>query len=47
MIAGIVMILAKGRAIFESIKYEIAPGSDAVMTHGSELCRREDTDRLC
>jgi len=46
MVAGIVISLARGRSIRESTLFGVAAGTAAVMTPGTELCRREDTERL-
>ncbi len=46
MAAGIVTSLAQGNNIRESVRYGIAAGSAAVMSPGSELCRKEDFDRI-
>jgi len=46
MVAGIVLSLARGNPLRESILFGVAAGSAAVMTPGSELCRREDAERL-
>jgi len=46
MVAGIVLSLAKGETLRESVLFGIAAGAAAVMTPGSELCRREDAERL-
>jgi 6-phosphofructokinase 2 len=46
MLAGIVLSLAKGNSLESSIIYGLAAGSSAVMTPGTELCKKEDTDRL-
>jgi 6-phosphofructokinase 2 len=46
MVAGIVLSLARGNTLRESILFGVATGSAAVMTPGSELCRREDAERL-
>jgi 6-phosphofructokinase 2 len=46
MVAGIVLSQARDKSIKDSIRYGIAAGSAAVMTPGTELCRREDTERL-
>lgn len=46
MVAGIVLSLAKGNEIEEAILYGLAAGSSAVMTPGTELCTKEDTERL-
>jgi 6-phosphofructokinase 2 len=46
MVAGIVLSLSRGRKLREAVLYGIAAGSAAVMTPGTELCRKEDTERL-
>jgi len=46
MVAGIVLSLSRGKSIRESILFGVAAGTAAVMTPGTELCRREDTERL-
>lgn len=46
MVAGIVLSLARGKALRDAIRFGVAAGSAAVMTPGTELCRREDTERL-
>jgi len=46
MVAGIVLSLAQGHSLKNSFYYGLAAGSAAVMTPGTELCRKEDTDRL-
>lgn len=46
MVAGIVLALSRGRTLREAVLYGLAAGSAAVMTPGTELCRKEDTERL-
>jgi 6-phosphofructokinase 2 len=46
MVAGIVLSLARGESLENSFHYGLAAGSAAVMTSGTELCTKEDTDRL-
>lgn len=46
MVAGIVLSLSLGRTLKEAVCFGIAAGTAAVMTPGTELCRREDTERL-
>jgi len=46
MVAGIVLSLARGKPLRESVLFGVAAGSAAVMTPGTELCRREDAERL-
>jgi len=45
MVAGIVLSLSLGRTLKEAVRFGIAAGTAAVMTPGTELCRREDKDR--
>jgi 6-phosphofructokinase 2 len=46
MVAGIVLALSRGKTIQDSVSFGVAAGTAAVMTPGTELCRREDTERL-
>lgn len=46
MVAGIVLSLARGMKEYDAIRFGVAAGTAAVMTPGTELCRREDTERL-
>ncbi|MGB2631135.1 MAG: 1-phosphofructokinase family hexose kinase [Candidatus Omnitrophota bacterium] len=46
MVAGIVLSLAKGMPVPNAIRFGVAAGTAAVMTPGTELCRREDAERL-
>ncbi len=46
MVAGIVLSLARGRSPRESVLFGLAAGAAAVMTPGTELCRRDDAERL-
>ena len=46
MVAGIVLSLASGKPLRESVLFGVAAGTAAVMTPGTELCRREDVERL-
>jgi 6-phosphofructokinase 2 len=46
MIAGMVLALAQGRDPVEAVKRGVAAGAAAVMTPGTELCRREDAERV-
>ncbi|TKB24607.1 1-phosphofructokinase family hexose kinase [Desulfopila sp. IMCC35006] len=46
MVAGIVLSLARGNSLRESVIFGVATGTAAVMTPGTELCRREDVQRL-
>ncbi len=46
MVAGIVLSLARGNPLRESLLFGVAAGTAAVMTPGTELCRKEDVERL-
>lgn len=46
LVAGIVLALAREESLREALRFGIAASSAAVMTPGTELCRREDVDRL-
>ena len=46
MVAGIVLGLAREQTLRNAVLFGIAAGAAAVMTPGTELCRREDAERL-
>lgn len=46
MVAGLVLGLTRGLSMIDAAKFGVAAGAAAVMTDGTELCRREDTERL-
>lgn len=46
MVGGLVTALAKGWPLLEAARLGVAAGAAAVMTEGTELCRREDTERI-
>jgi 6-phosphofructokinase 2 len=46
MIAGIALALSRDRPILEAARRGIAAGAAAVMTPGTELCRKEDAERI-
>ncbi|MES2795878.1 MAG: 1-phosphofructokinase family hexose kinase [Bacteroidota bacterium] len=46
MVGGIVYSLSKGESLEEAIKYGVACGSAATLNPGTELCKKEDADRL-
>jgi 6-phosphofructokinase 2 len=45
-VAGMTLGLAQGKSLREAVRFGVAAGAAAVMTPGTELCRREDTERL-
>ncbi len=46
MVGGTALALARGEDLVEAVRFGVAAGVAAVMTPGTELCRREDTERL-
>lgn len=46
MVAGIILALSRENSLIEAVKFGVACGTAAVMTPGSELCRKEDVERL-
>ncbi len=46
MVAGMVLSLARGKTLRDAVLFGVAAGAAAVMTPGTELCRREDVERL-
>ena len=46
MVAGTILSLARGNSLRDAVRFGVAAGTAAVMTPGTELCRREDTERL-
>ena len=46
MVAGIVLSLARGWTLIEAVKFGIAAGAGALLRPGTELCPRDDTERL-
>jgi 6-phosphofructokinase 2 len=46
MVAGVVLGLARGMELMDAIRFGVAAASSAVMTAGTELCRRRDTERI-
>lgn len=46
MLGGVVFALDRGRSIEEAARLGVAAGAAAVMREGTELCQREDVERL-
>jgi 6-phosphofructokinase 2 len=46
MVAGIVLGLARGLALTDAVKFGMAAGAATLLRPGTELCRREDAERL-
>ncbi len=47
MVGGIMTRLSSGHQIDDAVRYGLCAGAAAVMTPGSELCRRDDVEHLC
>jgi 6-phosphofructokinase 2 len=45
-VAGMVLALNRGEPTLRAARFGVAAGAAAVMTPGSELCRRQDVERL-
>ncbi len=45
-VAGIVLALSRGEPLSNAVRFGVAAGAAAVMTDGTELCRRADAERL-
>jgi 6-phosphofructokinase 2 len=46
IVAGIVIGLVSDRTITDAVRYDLAAGTTAVMSPGSELCNLNDKERL-
>jgi 6-phosphofructokinase 2 len=46
MVGGLVLGLARGLDLDDAVRFGVAAGAAAVMTPGTELCRRSDTESL-
>jgi 6-phosphofructokinase 2 len=46
MVAGMVLSLARGGTLVEAVQFGMAAGAAALLRPGTELCRREDVERL-
>jgi 6-phosphofructokinase 2 len=46
MVAGIVFYLSKGKSLPEAARYGVACGTAATLNAGTQLCRREDADKI-
>jgi 6-phosphofructokinase 2 len=46
MVAGLVFSLYKGRNLKQTLQYGVACGTAATMNSGTELCRKEDVEKL-
>ncbi len=46
MVAGIVYSLTQGKSLSEAVKYGVACGTAATLHPGTQLCKKEDADKL-
>ncbi|MDQ3331761.1 MAG: 1-phosphofructokinase family hexose kinase [Planctomycetota bacterium] len=46
MVGGIATALSRGETVWNAVRYGVASGTATVMTPGTDLCRREDVERL-
>jgi 6-phosphofructokinase 2 len=46
MVAGMLLKLAQGEGVLQMAQYGVACGTAATMNPGTELCKKEDADRL-
>ena len=46
MVGGMVMSLLEGKSLDHVVRYGVAAGTAATMTPGSELCKKEDTEKI-
>jgi len=46
MVGGLVLSLAQGHSLRDAVGFGVAAGAAAVMTPGTQLCRKEDTKKL-
>lgn len=46
MVGGVVHGLAQGMSVLDAVRLGVAAGAAAVMTEGTDLCHREDVERL-
>ena len=46
MVGGMVLALSQNRSLEDMLYYGVAAGTSATMNHGTELCKKEDTERL-
>lgn len=46
MVGGLTLALTRGLDLSDAVRFGVAAGAAAVMTPGTELCRRDDTEEL-
>ncbi len=46
MVAGLLYALSRGEDILDAVKWGVAAGTAATMTPGTELCRKDDVEKI-
>ncbi len=46
MVAGVILSLSGGKTLIEALQYGVACGTAATLNPGTELCKREDVEKL-
>jgi 6-phosphofructokinase 2 len=46
MLAGIVLGLCRGLGLRDAVRFGVAAGTAALLDSGTQLCRREDVERI-
>jgi 6-phosphofructokinase 2 len=46
MLGGLILALSRGMMLSAAVRYGIAAGTAATLNPGTQLCSREDTERL-
>jgi 6-phosphofructokinase 2 len=46
MVAGMVLSMSRGDGLGDAVKWGVAAGTAATMTPGTELCRKEDVEKI-
>ncbi len=46
MVGGVVLALARGEGLLDAARWGVAAGTATVMTDGTQLCNRADTERI-
>jgi 6-phosphofructokinase 2 len=46
LVAGMVLSLSKGLDMQQALHYAVASGTAATLNHGTELCNKQDTERV-
>ena len=46
MVAALLLSLSRGEELLDAVKWGVAAGTAATMTPGTELCRKDDVERI-